>query len=96
MNDDIDLYIYGSTALVDLGCLFSSLIYRQSVGLLGWMISPSQGRHLHRTAQTQNKRTQTSLPREGFEPMNPVFEQVKMVHVLDRAATVIGRRRSVV
>jgi hypothetical protein len=26
----------------------------------------------------------------GFEPMNPVFERAKMVHALDRAATVIG------
>jgi hypothetical protein len=25
-----------------------------------------------------------------FEPMIPVFEQVKTVHALDRAATVIG------
>jgi hypothetical protein len=40
-------YIYGSTALVDLGCFFSFLIYTQSVGLLGWGISPSQGLYLH-------------------------------------------------
>jgi hypothetical protein len=26
----------------------------------------------------------------GFEPTIPVFEQAKMIHVLDRAATVIG------
>jgi hypothetical protein len=43
----------------------------------------------HRT-QTQNKRTQTSMPRVGFEPMTPVFERAKMVHALDRAATVNG------
>jgi hypothetical protein len=28
--------------------------------------------------------------RVGFEPTTPVFEQAKMVHALDRAATVIG------
>jgi hypothetical protein len=35
---------------------FSFLILRQSVGLLGRGISPSQGCYLHRTTQTQNKR----------------------------------------
>jgi hypothetical protein len=44
----------------------------------------------HRTTQTQNKRTQTSIPRVGFEPIIPVFEGAKTVHVLDRAVTVIG------
>jgi hypothetical protein len=43
-----------------------------------------------RTTQTQNKRTQTSMPRVEFEPTTPVFERAKKVHVLDRAATVIG------
>jgi hypothetical protein len=44
------------------------------------------GQHTH----TQNKRRQISMPRVGFEPMIPAFEQVKTVHALDRAATVIG------
>jgi hypothetical protein len=44
----------------------------------------------HRSAQTQNKRTQTYIPQVGFEPMNPLFERAKTVHVLDRAATMIG------
>jgi hypothetical protein len=43
-----------------------------------------------RTTQTQNKCTQTSMPRVGFEPTIPVFEQEKTVHASDRAATVIG------
>jgi hypothetical protein len=46
--------------------------------------------HVHRIAQTQNKHTQTSMPRVGFEHMIPVFERVKTVHALDREATVIG------
>jgi hypothetical protein len=29
--------------------------FSQMVGLLGWVISPSQGRYLHRTTQTQKK-----------------------------------------
>jgi hypothetical protein len=30
------------------------------------------------------------MPRVGFEPTIPVFERMKTVHVLDRAATVIA------
>jgi hypothetical protein len=43
-----------------------------------------------RSTQTQNKRTQTSMPWVGFEPTTPAFEREKTVHALDRAATVIG------
>jgi hypothetical protein len=39
----------------------------------------------HRTAKTQNKHTQTSMPRVGFEPTIPAFERAKTVHALDRA-----------
>jgi hypothetical protein len=41
------LFYYGSTALMGLGSFFSFLIYTQSVELLGWRISPSQGLYLH-------------------------------------------------
>jgi hypothetical protein len=44
----------------------------------------------HRTAQTQNKGTQTSMPQVVFEPTIPVFELAKTVYALDCAATVIG------
>jgi hypothetical protein len=44
----------------------------------------------HRTAQAQNKRTQTSIPQMGSEHTIPMFERAKTVHVLDRAAIVIG------
>jgi hypothetical protein len=44
----------------------------------------------HRTAQTQNKRKHTSVPRVGFEPTIPVFERAKAVHASDRAVSVIG------
>jgi hypothetical protein len=30
------------------------------------------------------------MPQVAFEPMIPVFEQAKIVHASDRAATVIG------
>jgi hypothetical protein len=45
----------------------------------------------HRTARTQNKLTQTSMPRMGFESTIPTFERAKTVHALDRAATVTGK-----
>jgi hypothetical protein len=45
----------------------------------------------HKSTQTQNKRTQTSIPRAGFEPTTPVFEWAKTVHALDRAASVISK-----
>jgi hypothetical protein len=43
----------------------------------------------HRTTQTKNKGTQTSIPRVRLEPTIPVFERAMTVHALDRAATVI-------
>jgi hypothetical protein len=43
----------------------------------------------HRITQTQNKRTQTSIPWVWFEPTIPVFERPKTVHALNHAATVI-------
>jgi hypothetical protein len=61
---------------------FLNLIH--SVGLLGRVISPSQGRYL-----TQ---TQTTMPRVGFEATILAFERAKTAHALDRAATVIGDR----
>jgi hypothetical protein len=44
----------------------------------------------HMTAQKQNKRTQASIPRLGFEPMTPVFKRERTVHALHRVATVTG------
>jgi hypothetical protein len=75
---------------VDLGRFFSFLIYTQTVGILGRGISPSYGRYLQAEKLNQNKRTQISMTRVGFEITIPVFEPEKAVHALDRAATVIG------
>jgi hypothetical protein len=69
------LFLYGSIALVDLGHVFSFLIHSQSVWLLGRGSSPSRGHYLH------TEHTHISMPRMGFEPMIPVFEQEKKVHV---------------
>jgi hypothetical protein len=66
---------------------FSFLILRQSVGLLGRRINLSQGRYLHRTTQTRNRRTNKHPgPELGFEPPISAFKQAKTVHAWDRAA----------
>jgi hypothetical protein len=74
--------------------LFSFLIL-YTVCRTPWTVDQPVSRPLptHRTTQTQNKRTQTSMPLVGFEPTIPAFEREKTVHALDRAATVIGPRR---
>jgi hypothetical protein len=62
------------------------------VGGTPWTVDQPVARPLptHRTTQTQNKRTQTSMPRVGFEPTIPVFERAKTVHALECLATEIG------
>jgi hypothetical protein len=57
---------------------------------MGWGQTAAKPLPTQRTTQTQNKCTQRSMPCVGFEPMIPVFEQVKTVHALDHVATVIG------
>jgi hypothetical protein len=70
-----------------------SLFILYTVGRILWTGDQSVARPLptHRTTQAQNKRTQTSMPRVGFEPTTPVFERAKTVHALDLAATVIDQ-----
>jgi hypothetical protein len=78
-----DLSHYGSTALWTLAAFFTSLIL-YTVGRTPWTGDQPVSRPLpiHRTTQTQNKRT----------PMIPVFERMKTVHASDLSATVIGCR----
>jgi hypothetical protein len=85
----LSLWLYSP---LDLGCFLSFLIL-YTFGRTPWTGVQPIARPLpaHRTIQTQNKRTQTSMPRVAFEPTNPVFERAKTVHALDRAVTVIGR-----
>jgi hypothetical protein len=83
------LSLYGP--LLDLGRFFQFLILYTN-GRTPWTGDQPIARPLptHRTTQTKNKRTQTSMHGVGLEPTTPVFERAKMVHALDRAATVIG------
>jgi hypothetical protein len=81
------------------GLLFSSvIILSQTVGLLGLVISPSQGRYLN-TGQHNHRISaytyKTSMPWMGFEPTFPAPERAKTVHASDGAATVTGMERLV-
>jgi hypothetical protein len=82
-NYSILLWLY--SLLLDLGRFFSFLNNTLSVGLLGRVISLSQGRYLHTEQHKQNKRTRTSTPQVGFEPMTPVYEMTQTVRALERA-----------
>jgi hypothetical protein len=87
----LSLFLYGSTALCWTLALLEFLdLY--IVGRTPWTEDQPVARPLptHRTTQTRNKSTQTSMYRVGFEPMIPAFEWAKTVHALDRIATVIG------
>jgi hypothetical protein len=76
------LFFYGP--LLSLGRFFSFLtLYTK--GRTPWRGDQPVARPLstHRTTQTQNKRTQISMPWVGFEPTIPAFERAKTVHALD-------------
>jgi hypothetical protein len=79
--------------LLDLGHFFSFLILYRA-GRTPWTGDQPVVRPLptHRTTQTENKRTQTSMPWVGFEPTIPAFEQAKTVHALDQCFSNAGPR----
>jgi hypothetical protein len=87
------LSIYGSIAVVGLS-KFIQFFNPYTIGKTAWAGDQPVARPLptHITRQTQNKRTQTSMPRVGFKPTIPVFEWAKAVNALDTAATVIVPR----
>jgi hypothetical protein len=69
------------------------MIISQTVGHLGRVISPSQGRYLHTRQHKHRINTytyQTSMPCVGLKPMIPASERAKTVHALDCSATVTG------
>jgi hypothetical protein len=92
-QDFLFFFFYGCTALVGLGRFFQ---FPSLYGMSTLAGDQPVARPLpaHGTAQTQNKRTETSIPRVGFEPTIPAFERAKTVHASDRAATVIGFRKT--
>jgi hypothetical protein len=68
--------------------IFSQL-YIQLTGILG-RGSARRNAATYTGKRKQNKRTQTSMSRVGFETMIPVFLRAKTFYALDRAATGIG------
>jgi hypothetical protein len=67
-----DFFSVALQSLKDFGRLtYRGLLelFRHTVGLLGRVISPSQGLYLHRT--TQHRKTQASMSWAGFEPTIP-------------------------
>jgi hypothetical protein len=71
--------------------IFSFMIILQTVGLLGRVISSTQGLYLNTRQHKHNKHIhQTSMPCVGFEPSIPAPERAKTVHALDLSATVTG------
>jgi hypothetical protein len=80
---NISLWLYSP---LDLVRIFSCLIL-YTVDRTPWMEDQPVSMPLptHRATQTQNKRTETSMSRVGFQLTTPVFEWAKAVHALDLA-----------
>jgi hypothetical protein len=83
--------IRSSCTLRCRGCFFFILVILQTVGLLGRVISLSQGRYLNTGQHKHRINTyQTSMPCVAFETTIPTSERAKAVHALDRSATLTG------
>jgi hypothetical protein len=93
-GESVKMYLFSPVALQsskDLGRLtyrrFLEL-FRHMAGLLGRVISPSQGLYLHRT--TQHRKTRTNIhDLSGIRTHDP-SNQPAETHASDRMATVIG------
>jgi hypothetical protein len=86
-------YYYDSTALCLAVDTFSvSWSYTQSIGLLGWGISPSQGLYLRIEQHTHRIKAQNTESHDvRVRTTILVFERAKTIHATDRAAAVIPR-----
>jgi hypothetical protein len=77
--------------------IFSFMIILQTVGLLGRVISSSQGRYLNTGQHKHRINTyQTSIPCVGSEPTIATSERAKTVHALDHSANVTGDKACMV
>jgi hypothetical protein len=87
----LSIYLWLYSLLLVLDLIFRFLIL-YTVGRTTWMGDQPVVRPIctHRTTQTQNKYTKTTIPSVKLEPTIPAFERMKAVHALDRAAAVIG------
>jgi hypothetical protein len=74
---------------------FSFMIILQTIGLLGRVISPSQGLYLNKGQHKHRLNTYTyqiSTPCVGFEPTISASERRKTVHALDQCFSTAGPR----
>jgi hypothetical protein len=80
------------SSLLGRGLLFSSvIIFTETVGLLGLVISPSQGRYLPTGQHKHRINESTNINAlSGIRTHDPSFERAKKFHALDGEATVIG------
>jgi hypothetical protein len=85
----LSIYLWLYSPLLGLGRFFGFLIFYTVTPWTGYQ-SVARRLPTDRTAQKQNKRTQTFMPQVGFKPTIPVFDRTKTVYALDRVATVIG------
>jgi hypothetical protein len=88
-------YLLNPFLLYPLRCrdCFFILIILETVGLLGRVISSSQGLHLNTGQYKYRINTctyQTSMPFVRFEPTISASERAETVHELDRSATLTG------
>jgi hypothetical protein len=82
-------FIHSSTALLPfVAFLQFHNHFTQTVGLLGWVISPSQGYYLH---IQQHKHRINTHPLSGIWTHDPSVQARKQVHVLVRMTTVISK-----
>jgi hypothetical protein len=81
------VYLSLCSPLLDLSRFSVSLSFTQSVGLLGGG-SARRKAATYTQHNTENKRTQTSVPSVGFEPTIPALERAETAYASDRAATV--------
>jgi hypothetical protein len=76
--------------------LITEFLHFTEVGLLGRVISSSQGLYLN-TGQHKHRINacthQTSMAYVGFEPTIPASERVKTVHASDHWSTVTGKTK---
>jgi hypothetical protein len=88
------IYLWLYSPLLGVGHFFSFLILYTD-GRTPWTGDQPVAWPLPtpRTTQTQTKRTQTFMPRMGFEPTTPVFEWTKTFRASDSTTTAIIRQR---
>jgi hypothetical protein len=85
----VNTYLIHSSYILRCRVFFSLLIILQKAGLLGRVISSSQGLYLNTRQHKHRINTyQTSMPCVGLEPTIPASERGKTFHALDRSATV--------